>query len=312
MVTKNDIIGGYSVTTHKTTGLELIDDVFPKYTLAPDIIVCPNWSHDNEVAAVMSAKAENINGVFEAEALIELPSTEGDGATWYTDVPALKKRMNIFNVNQLCCWPKVKLGDRVFDYTVQLAGSMSKTDNSGEFGDGTPCESASNKVLRADSMVLANGEEVRLDVPKANYLNDNGIITCVNFYNGFVSWGNYTSAFPANTDPVDYFYSINRMFKYIAKTVILTSWNDVDRRITRRLLDAIMQGVNYWLNSLTAEEKILGGRVEMLESENALTNLMAGRVKFHIYVTPPSPLQQLNWVMEYDLSYLQVLLSPAA
>ena len=114
MVTKSDIIGGYSVTTHKTTGLELIDDVFPKYTLAPDIIVCPNWSHDNEVAAVMSAKAENINGVFEAEALIELPSTEGDGATWYTDVPALKKRMNIFNVNQLCCWPKVKLGDRVF------------------------------------------------------------------------------------------------------------------------------------------------------------------------------------------------------
>ena len=134
-----------------------------------------------------------------------------------------------------------------------------------------------------------SGEEVRLDVPKANYLNDNGIITCVNFYNGFVSWGNYTSAFPANTDPVDYFYNINRMFKYIAKTVILTSWNDVDRRITRRLLDAIMQGVNYWLNSLTAEEKILGGRVEMLESENALTNLMAGRVKFHIYVTPPVP-----------------------
>ena len=28
---------------------------------------------------------------------------------------------------------------------------MSKTDNNGEFGDGTPCESASNKVLRADS-----------------------------------------------------------------------------------------------------------------------------------------------------------------
>ena len=309
LVTKDDIIGGYSVTTHKTTGLELIDSVFPKYVLAPDLIVCPNWSHDSEVAAVMSAKAENINGVFEADAIIELPSTEEDGATWYTDVPALKKRMNIFNVNQLCCWPKVRLGDRVFDYSVQLAGSISKTDNRGELGGGTPCESASNKVLRADSMVLANGEEVALDVPKANYLNDNGIITCVNFYNGFVSWGLFTSAFPANTDPADYFYSINRMFKWIAKTVILSYWNYVDRRITRRLLDAIMQGVNQWLNSLTAEEKILGGRVEMLESENALTNLMAGRVKFHIYVTPPSPLQQLDWVMEYDISYLQVLLS---
>lgn len=308
-VTKSDVIGGYSIADHKTTGLELVDSCFPKYTIAPDLILCPNWSHDSEVAAVMSAKGENINGVFEADAVVDLDSTEGTGATYYTDVPALKKRLNISNVNQLACWPKVKLGDRIFNYAVQLAGIIARTDNDGDLGGGTPCESASNKTLRADSMVLANGEEVTLDVQKANYLNDNGIITALNFYNGFVSWGNYTAAFPASTDPVDYFYTINRMFKWVAKTVVLSYWNYVDRRLTRRLLDAIMQGCNNWLNSLTAEEKILGGRVEMLESENSLTALMAGRVKFHVYITPPSPLQQMDWVMEYDLSYLSALLA---
>ena len=61
--TKADVIGGYSVANHKTTGLELIDSVFPKYTMAPDLILCPNWSHDPEVAAVMASKGENINGV---------------------------------------------------------------------------------------------------------------------------------------------------------------------------------------------------------------------------------------------------------
>ncbi len=55
-VTKRDVIGGYDVTTHAVTGLELIDSTFPKHTIAPDLIVCPNWSHDPEVAAVMSAK----------------------------------------------------------------------------------------------------------------------------------------------------------------------------------------------------------------------------------------------------------------
>lgn len=50
-VTKSDIIGGYSVSTHKTTGLELINNVFPLYTKVPDLILCPNWSHDAEVAA---------------------------------------------------------------------------------------------------------------------------------------------------------------------------------------------------------------------------------------------------------------------
>lgn len=308
-VTKADVIGGYSVANHKTTGLELIDSVFPKYTMAPDLILCPNWSHDPEVAAVMAAKGENINGVFEADAVIDLASADNGGATYYTEVPALKKKNNISGVNQLACWPKVKLGDRVFNYAVQLAGSISATDNNNDLGGGTPCESASNKTLQADSMVLASGEEVTLDVQKANYLNDNGIITALNFYGGFVSWGNYTAAFPATTDPVDYFYCINRMFKWVAKTVVLSYWNYIDRRLTRRLLDAILQGVNNWLNSLTAEEKILGGRVEMLESENSLTALMAGRVKFHIYITPPSPLQQMDWVVEYDISYLSAALA---
>lgn len=308
-ITKADIIGGYSVASHKTTGMELIDSVFPKYTVVPDLIVCPNWSHDPEVATVMAAKCENINGVFGADAIVDLSAADEGGATYYTEVPALKKKNNISGVNQLACWPKVKLGDRVFDYSVQLAGSISKTDNDDSLGGGTPCESASNKTLQADSMVLDNGEEVTLDVQKANYLNDNGIITALNFYNGFVSWGNYTAAFPASTDPVDYFYCFSRMFKWVARTVVLSYWNYIDRRMVRRVLDAILQGVNNWLNSLTAEEKILGGRVEMLESENSTTALMAGRVKFHIYLTPPSPLQQMDWVEEYDISYLTAALT---
>lgn len=53
-VTKSDIIGGYSVSTHKTTGLELINNVFPLYTKVPDLILCPNWSHDAEVVGVIT------------------------------------------------------------------------------------------------------------------------------------------------------------------------------------------------------------------------------------------------------------------
>lgn len=308
-VQKADIIGGYSVSTHKTTGLELIDAVFPKYTEAPDLILCPNWSHDSEVAAVMSAKGEEINGLFEADAILDVDTTAEGGAAYYTDVPKWKKDKNFMKTNELVCYPKLKLGDRVFNYSSQLAGLIARTDNDGELGDGTPCESASNKSLQADSMVMADGTEVTLDLQQANYLNDNGVITALNFYNGFVSWGNYTACFPANTDPVDYFYCISRMFKWVAKTVTLSYWNYVDRRLTRRLIDAVLQGVNDWLNSLTAEEKIIGGRVEFREDENTLTALMSGRAKFHIFITPPSPLQVMEYVLEYDVSYLSNLLA---
>lgn len=309
MVGNDDIIGGFSASTKKTTGLELIDSVFPKYTTVPDLILCPNWSHDSEVAAVMAAKAENINGVFEADAVLDIDTTEESGVTYYTEVPAWKKAKNFMKKMELVCFPKVALGTKIFNYSTQLAGLISATDNTEDYGGGTPCESASNKSLQADRMVLADGSEVILDLQQANYLNDNGVITALNFYNGFVSWGDYTACFPANTDPADYFYCISRMFKWVAKSVILSYWSYIDRKMTRRLLDAILQGMNDWLNSLTADEKILGGRVELREDENSTTALMAGKAKFHIYLTPPSPLKQLEFVLEYDLSYLEEMLA---
>lgn len=309
MVERDDVIGGFSISTKKTTGLELIDKVFPKYTTVPDLILCPNWSQDPEVAAVMAAKAENINGIFEAEAVIDIDTTEESGVTYYTEVPAWKKAKNFMKKMEIVCFPKVALGTKIFNYSTQLAGLMAAVDNTEDYGGGTPCESASNKSLQADRMVLDDGSEVILDLQQANYLNDNGVVTALNFYNGFVSWGNYTACFPANTDPVDYFYCISRMFKWVAKSVILSYWSYIDRKMTRRLLDAILQGMNDWLNSMTADEKILGGRVELREEENSTTALMAGKAKFHIYLTPPSPLQQLEFVLEYDISYLEQMLA---
>lgn len=86
-------------------------------------------------------------------------------------------------------------------------------------------------------------------------------------------------------------------------------WSYIDRSMTRRIIDTVLQGVNDWLNSLTAEEKIIGGRVEMLEDENSETALMSGKAKFHIFLTPPSPLKQLEFVLEYDASYLAGLMT---
>lgn len=308
-ITKDDIIGGYSIASHTTTGLELIDRTFPKYSVVPDIILCPNWSHDPEVAAVMAAKAENINGLFEAVAILDVDTTQESGITHYSEVPEWKKQKKFMKETEVVCFPKVALGDRVFHFSTQLAGSMSATDNDEDLGGGTPCESASNKSLQADRMVMADGKEVVLDLQNANYLNENGVVTGLNFYNGFVSWGNYTACYPSNTAPADYFYCINRMFRWVAKTTILSYWSYIDRKLTRRLIDAILQGINGWLNGLTADEKILGGRVEMNEEENTTTALMAGHVKFHVYLTPPSPLQQLEFVLEYDLSYLKALIT---
>lgn len=68
-----------------------------------------------------------------------------------------------------------------------------------------------------------------------------------------------------------------------------------------------MDSVNIWLNGLAARQYILGGRVEFLEDENPTTSLLDGIITFHLYVTPPAPAREINFILEYDVNYLSTL-----
>lgn len=302
-VTQADIIGGFDTRTKLYSGLELVDKVFPKYGIVVDMILAPGWSDKAEVAAVMAAKAANINGVFEGKALIDADTKE---LKHYADVPAWKKKQNINAKTQVLCWPMFGLGDHVFHASVQTAGRMSLTDSDNK---GCPAESPSNKSLKIDRAVLADGTLVLLDLQQANYLNSNGIVTALNFIGGYVLWGNETACFPADPDVKNYFICVSRMFGWVANTLVLTYWSKVDKKMTRRLIDSIVDSVNIWLNGLVADEQLLGGRVEFREEENSLAALMAGKAVFHVYMTPPSPAKELDFVLEYDAQYVAAALT---
>ena len=300
-VSDADIIGGFNVTTKQSTGFELLDMVFPKYGIVPDLVLCPGWSHKSEVAAIMGVKAANINSLFEGKALLDADCSE---VRHYTDVPAWKKKQNIFQKTQLLCWPMCGLGEREFHKSVQAAGLMATVDTD---NGGCPAESPSNKNLQIDRTILADGTEVLLNPDQANYLNSQGIVTAMNFIGGFVLWGDETACFPANRDPKDYFINVSRMFAWVANSVILTYWKKCDKNLNRRLIDSIVDSINIWLNGLKNEEKILGGRVEFREDENSLVSLMDGKAVFHIYLTPCSPAREIEFVLEYDVGYLSEL-----
>ena len=189
--------------------------------------------------------------------------------------------------------------------SVQMAGLMATVDTD---NGGCPAESPSNKTLKIDSAVLADGTEVLLDLTQANYLNSNGVITALNFIGGFVLWGNETACYPANTDVKDYFLCVSRMFGWVSNSLVLTYWSKLEGKFNRRLIDSIVDSVNIWLNGIVAEEKLLGGRVEFNEDENPTTSLMSGKAVFHVYLTPPSPAKEIEFVLEYDTEYVSSVL----
>jgi len=294
---KPEMVDGTKVATN----MESIDRCMGTLGIVPDLVCSPGYSMESATAAVITAKAGSINGMFKAKPLIDISTKLAGGATSYDAVAALKATNNFVDEDQILCWPLLKLGSKVYHYSTQLAGRMASVDTT---NDGCPYESPSNKPLKCDSMVLDSGEEVNLTHAQANILNANGVVTALNFMGGLVAWGNYTACYPINTDVKDFMIPVSRMFAWVGNTLVKTFWGKLDKPMNRRLVDTIIDSCNIWLNGLAGAEYVLGARIEFKEDENPLTNLMAGIIKAHIYITPPSPMQELDFVLEYDANYV--------
>lgn len=300
-VDNDDIIGGVNVTTNKTEGLELVEEVFPRFGLVPGIIIAPGWSHNTGVAAVMKAKEHNIDGHFNAISICDIPT---ETVKSYTAASAWKNQNNYVDKDCLLCWPLLTLDGKKYHISAQLASVMNYTDSQ---HDDIPYYSPSNKQLQADGACLADGTEVFLNTAQAAYLNGQGIITALNFIGGWKSWGNRTTAYPSNPDVKDSFISNRRMFNWVGATLVTSYWAKIDDPTNKRLIETVVDSANIWFNGLTAKGALLGGRVEFREDENPNTDLMDGKLYFHVYMTPPSPAREIDFVQEYDPAYIATL-----
>ena len=250
----------------------------------------------------MATKAANVNAHFRAMAVVDIPS-DAAGATKYSDVPAWKNLNNYTDNNMICCWPKVKLGNKEFHLSTQVAGLLARVDAG---NDDVPYESPSNKNLKING-ATANGESLFMGPQEGNYLNSQGVATALNWLGGWKLWGNRTACYPAVTDPKDAHISVQRMFNWEGNTFILTFWQKTDAPLNRRLIETVIDSENIRLNGLAAREFILGGRMEFQVDENPVTDLMDGIINFHLYLTPPSPAREITALIEYDPGYLAVL-----
>lgn len=284
--------------TAVATGLEKIELCATTVGVIPDLIVAPGYSSNATVAAVMATKAASLNGLFKCKALIDIDTTSAT-----TNTAAIEKKAtdNLVDKDQIDCWPLLTLGEKVFHFSTGLAGLMATVDAE---NDGVPYEVPSNKALKCDGMVTADGTIVNLTHAQACALDNAGIVTALNFLGGWVAWGLHTACYPDNNDVKDCSISISRVFAWVNNSIMKTFWKKLDRPMNRRLVDSIVDEIGIWFNGLVGAGYLIGGRIEFKDEENPAENLMNGIAKFHLYITPPSPLQELDFALEYDVSYL--------
>src|SRR4029077_20820650 len=139
----------------------------------------------------------------------------------------------------------------------------------------------------------------------ADMLNGQGIVSAINWIGGWKLWGNNTSVYPSESDPKDRWLAVRRMTDWVGNTIVLTIYQFVDRPGNRRLIDSIIDSLNIWLNSLVAAGNALGARVEFRHDENPVTELINGHYKFHVFAAYPIPAEWIEFLLEFDVSYLE-------
>lgn len=273
LVTEEDIVGGYNAEDGTESGLELIRQVYPRFGLTVGTIVVPKYSKKKAVAAVIEAKCEEINGVFRADAVVDLDAST---CTKYTDVRTAKDALRVSSEHTLVLWPKVKVGDLVLHASSVAAALVQYMDQQ---YDGVPSRSPSNQDAKIDAAVLDDGTEVMLDFVTASAVNDEGVATFINA-NGWVLWGNETAAYPRNTNQKAKFWCARRFFTWRTNYFIVKYIRCIDSTANKKLIESICDEENMACNGLVSSGVCASANIEFRDEDNTVETLADGILVF--------------------------------
>lgn len=305
-----DIIG--SANGNSETGLQLVRQIYPTFGMTPGLLLAPGWSHYPTVAAALQAKCTEINGCFTCECLIDIATVSGiaEGesevpyASNYADVKTAKEKLGATSEHALACWPMAMVGEKKFYMSALMAALTQRLDAN---NDDVPSLYPSNKACGATATCLFNGTEATLDQDQANTVNSYGVSTMLNL-NGFKSWGNNTCAYPSTTDPKDRWFACRRFFSWAGNSFILTYFQKVDDPMNKRLIENVVDSANIAGNGYVARGYCAAYRMEYLEDENPTTDIMNGKITFHLYLAPYTPAEDIEAILEFDTDALTAAL----
>ncbi len=305
-VDESDVIGASATGGEK--GFEVLRQVYPKLGMTPGLILAPGWSHIPEVGTVMAAKTEEINGYFRCEGFIDIDST-AEGCTAYDKVKMFKEAAGCTNKHIMALWPCIAVGSSWFWYSAIMGALTAYVDAN---NDDVPNLSPSNKLIGVTGTILADGEtEVVLDQLQGNAVNSFGVTTAINV-NGWRTWGNRSACYPANTDPKDMWFCCRRFFSWWGNSFILTYFQKVDNPANIRLIESIVDTENIRGAAYVSAGKCARAEITFSMDENPVTNLIDGKLKFHQYLSPYPPAEDIHNVLEFDPYALRDALASAS
>ena len=301
-VTADDIIGGIDREGIRS-GIEAINDVYIETGLIPTLVLAPVFSADPSVAAVLEAKVQNIYGMFNGRAVLDVDCT-ADGADTLQKISETREKKVPYSRWCDACWPMAKSDGMVLAFSSFAAALMqSVAINNSD----VPSDSIDNYDLLIDGICTADGKTVRLTQDDANdYLNAIGLYTAIRMP-GWKAWGNNSTAYPKSKDPVERWSNSVAMFNYLENRFKTECFPMVGRNADHKKIQSIVDSFNMTLNSLTPDH-IAGGEIIFDRKKNPVSSIVDGKVKFSTRLAVYNPMEYIENEFEYDVSVLEAAL----
>ena len=293
-ISNSDVIGSVDVETGTYTGLGCVSQIYPKFGLIPNIIVCPMWGADPDVYKAMVKAATKINGHWDAIVYADIPAFAPDGTANNDTIAkaiAWKKSNGYTDERSKVFWPQATtLDGKPITLSLLAAWATLATDAA---NDGVPMESVSNKAILVSGQYFGpNATNGGFDVQSANKLNAAGITTAVFWGGKWVLWGPHTAAYEygKENDNRVIFDTSMRMLFHVSNSFQKDWAVSIDKPMTRALADTIKAREQEKMDAWARMGAFIGEPVvEFRESANGSGDILEGNFTWHSKGTPTPP-----------------------
>lgn len=301
-VDNDDIIGGVTAAG-VYTGLGCVSLVHQELNLIPNMIAAPGWSDKKDVYAAMVKAAIEINGHWNAQAVVDIPLMDDSTAVDTIEKANTWKDTNGYTSERAkVCWPQgVDSSGRAFHASTLWTWRQMAVDAT---HDGVPMESASNKAVPVVKQHFgASATNRGFDQQRGNDLNQNGISTIVFFGGQWVLWGPHTAAFKhgAITDNRVIFDVSMRMMMHQSNSFQEEWATSIDGPMTRAMADTIKNREQEKADALASMGALIGTPVVRFdEDDNSTDELVQGNFVWSTESTPTPPFKSGTMKVAYS------------
>lgn len=275
--TQNNVIAGLNQLALSNQSRDIV----------PRIIIAPDFSATDPVAAQIEVVANKLRGV----GYIDSPVAA-------TPADVVKRRQN-YGARIEILRPRVYTTSDTSGtprpYSAIAAGHRCRIDNENGFW----WSKSNQPIYGVTGLEQIDDFEVGSTSCTVNQLNKNQVSTVIR-YDGFRHWGNCL----CSTDPQWAFECVRRTADDIEDSIAIAMMNDyIDRPIDEHLGDDIIGTINGYILKLYELGAINGGKAWLDSELNTEESLAAGKLYINVEFAPKSPCQTITLTYRINNDY---------